>query len=213
MSAVESSLQGLVDAATHFYRLGWMMGTAGNLSHRHDAESFWITASGKSKGALTPADFLRVDLDGRVLELRSPGLKPSAETSLHQVLYRRFPAAGAIYHVHSVEANVASNFTGGTTLALPPLEMLKGFGIMEEAPDVRLDVFRNHADVPAIAEEIGGRYGAAEPRVPALLIRNHGITVWGPTPERARNHVELIEFIFRFMVAARSARVPQPADA
>jgi methylthioribulose-1-phosphate dehydratase len=44
-----------------FYQLGWMLGTAGNLSAKVDDHSFWITASGKSKGKLTEEDFVTVE--------------------------------------------------------------------------------------------------------------------------------------------------------
>ena len=56
----------LIAAASHFYQQGWMVGTAGNLSCRIPNGSFWITASGRSKGELQLGDFIRMHLDGRV---------------------------------------------------------------------------------------------------------------------------------------------------
>jgi methylthioribulose-1-phosphate dehydratase len=41
------------------------------------------------------------------------------------------------------------------------------------------------------------------PQVPALLIRDHGITVWAPSQAAARHYVELVEYIFRYLVSAR----------
>ena len=58
----------LIAAASHFYQLGWMVGTAGNLSARISDGSFWITASGRHKGQLNSGDFVRVALNGTVLE-------------------------------------------------------------------------------------------------------------------------------------------------
>ena len=63
----------LIDAARHFYSKDWMVGTAGNLSARLADGSFWITASGRSKGELTTNDFVRVALDGKVLESAGDG--------------------------------------------------------------------------------------------------------------------------------------------
>ncbi len=110
----------LVAAARRFYQLGWMLGTAGNLSAKVDDHSFWITASGKSKGKLTEQDFVRVELTGKVRELAHRDNRPSAETSIHQVIYCLFPQAQACYHVHSVEANLVSRFARGDKLSLPP---------------------------------------------------------------------------------------------
>lgn len=191
----------LIDAACHFYRKDWMVGTAGNLSARLADGSFWITASGRFKGELTANDFVCVALDGKVLESFADG-KPSAETAIHQTIYTLFPEAQACYHVHSIEANLVSHFTDADELPLPCLEMLKGLGVWEENPKVTIPVFENYLEVPRIATEISDRFRLTPPRIPALLIRDHGITVWATSPLAARNYIELVEYIFRYMVAA-----------
>ncbi len=196
----------LIATARHFYHQGWMVGTAGNLSVRLPDGSFWITASGRSKGELCKSDFVRISPKGKV-EQTSPGLKPSAETAIHQVIYNLFPEAMSCYHVHSVEANLVSRFVQGDSLPLPPLEMLKGLGVWEENPECSLPIFANHLQVAQIATEIEERFTKTPPEVPALLIRDHGITVWATSPETARNYIELIEYIFRYLVAAKCAGI------
>ncbi len=202
----------LVTAAGHFYQLGWMVGTAGNLSARMPDGSFWITASGRNKGQLNIDDFIRIAPDGTVLEQPSPDVRPSAETSIHQVIYSLFPNAQACYHVHSIEANLVSNFADGDALPLPPLEMLKGLGVWEENPKVAIPVFTNHLEVPRVASDIYERFQVELPSVNVLLIRNHGVTVWASSPENARNYVELAEYIFRYMVAARQVGIVELFD-
>ncbi|MEA5571176.1 methylthioribulose 1-phosphate dehydratase [Calothrix sp. UHCC 0171] len=205
----------LCQAASHFYKQGWMLGTAGNLSAKLNDGSFWITASGKSKGELKLEDFVRIYPDGAVFAV-TPELqlsaKPSAETSIHQVIYELFPEANACYHVHSVEANLVSNFVAGDELPLPPLEMLKGLGIWEENPNCMMPLFTNHAHVPQIAEDIRNYFHSQKSQhqstqVPALLIRNHGITVWANSPKTAFHYIEVAEYIFRYLVAARKAGI------
>ncbi|MEW6492456.1 MAG: methylthioribulose 1-phosphate dehydratase [Cyanobacteriota bacterium] len=200
----------LISIAGHFYQLGWMVGTAGNLSARMPDGSFWVTASGRHKGQLSLGDFIRISPDGTVIEQPAPDVRPSAETSIHQAIYSLFPEAQACYHVHSIEANLVSNFTTGDSLPLPPLEMLKGFGVWEENPKVVMPVFANHLEVPRIARDIDERFKAVPPSINALLIRNHGVTVWASSPEVARNSLELAEYIFRYMVAARNAGIEKP---
>jgi methylthioribulose-1-phosphate dehydratase len=192
----------LVSAARYFHQRGWMLGTAGNLSARLEDGSFWITASGKSKGELTENDFIRMLPDGQI-ETPVEALKPSAETAIHAAIYAIFPEVRACYHVHSIEANLVSNFTSAPMLQLPPLEMIKGFGIWAEHPDCAMPLFANHVDVPQIGQAIRDRFSQAPPQIPALLIRNHGVTVWGKSTEDARNKIELAEYIFRYMVQAR----------
>ncbi len=195
----------LIAAAQYFYNQGWMLGTAGNLSARLPDGSFWITASGKSKGNLKLDDFVQIRSNGH-LKI-SNNLKPSAETTIHQTLYNLFPDAQACYHVHSVEANLVARFVESDRLLLPPLEMLKGLGIWEENPCCTLTVFTNHLDVNQIAQEIDQHFQTNSPLIPALLIRDHGLTVWATSTEAARNFVELLEYIFRYMVIARQLQL------
>lgn len=202
----------LIAAAGHFYQLGWMVGTAGNLSARMPDGSFWITASGRQKGQLNIGDFIRIALDGTVLEQPSPDVRPSAETSIHQVIYSLFPQTQACYHVHSIEANLVSLFTDGDALSLPPLEMLKGLGMWEENPQVAIPVFANHLEVPRIASDIYERFKIAPPPVSVLLIRNHGVTVWASSPAAAHNYLEIAEYIFRYIVAARKVGLKEPFE-
>ncbi|MBU7582179.1 MAG: methylthioribulose 1-phosphate dehydratase [Nostoc sp. TH1S01] len=192
----------LIATARHFYQQGWMVGTAGNLSVLLGDRSFWITASGVSKGELSNSDFVRVYPDGRI-ETASPHLKPSAETDIHQLIYHLFPEAQACYHIHSIESNLVARFVVGDSLPLPPLEMLKGLGVWEENPRCTVPIFPNHLQVSQIVAEICDRFQINPPKIPALLIRNHGITVWASSPQTARNYIELIDYIFRYMVAAK----------
>ncbi|BAY11796.1 methylthioribulose 1-phosphate dehydratase [Calothrix sp. NIES-2098] len=193
----------LINTARSFYQQGWMVGTAGNLSIRQPDGSFWITASGRSKGELLPSDFVRVYPNGSIEE-SSTNLKPSAETAIHQILYTLFPKTQACYHIHSIESNLVSHFIKEDYLPLPPLEMLKGLGVYEENPYCVIPIFPNYLQVPRIAAEIQQRFTTTPPQIPALLIRDHGVTVWASSPTVARNYIELVEYIFRYMVAARS---------
>ncbi len=192
----------LIAAAKHFYDRGWMVGTAGNLSARLPDGSFWITASGRPKGQLTQADFIRMNLDGGIVEQQSPDSRPSAETSIHLAVYNCFPDAKACYHVHSIEANLVSRLVAGDAVPLPAIEMLKGLGVWEENPQVAIPLFPNYLEVPKIAKEICQFFANSSPSVPALLIRDHGITVWADSTAAAYNYVEIVEYIFRYTIAA-----------
>ena len=212
----------LAALARDLYGRGWMAGTAGNLSLRLGDGSFWITASGKPKGSLGVEDFLRVAPDGEVLARGRADDQPSAETCIHQALYALDPEAAACLHVHTVASNLVPRLAAGpagsragddgqggaTEIALPPLEMLKGFGIREERPQIGIAVFPNHLEVAAIAAAVAARFRAAPPRLPAFLIRDHGLTVWAGSAPAALRYLELLEFIFAFMIAARAAGLP-----
>jgi methylthioribulose-1-phosphate dehydratase len=188
--------------ARSFYDRGWMWGTAGNLSARLPDGSFWITASGCAKGELTPEQFVQLSLGGQLLTQPTPSAKPSAETSIHQAVYQLFPDAKACYHVHSVAANLVSRLTEADTIRLPGIEMIKGLGIWIENPTVDLALFPNHLHVPRIGIDMLERWQQHPPQIPASLIRDHGVTVWGASQTEARNRVEVMEFLFQYMLGA-----------
>jgi methylthioribulose-1-phosphate dehydratase len=196
----------LAEIARDFHARGWMHGTAGNLSAREDDNHFWITASGKPKGRLDEDDFLLVRVqDGAVIEKRVAADKPSAETAIHRVIYAQFPDARTCLHGHSVEAMLAASRAkkGAKSLRLPPIEMIKGFDIWQQNPKADLPLFENHLEVPRIAKDIEARFKQNVPAVTALLIRGHGVTVWGRGLQEAYNRFELLEFILSYLARGR----------
>lgn len=192
----------LVEIARDFHSRGWMAGTAGNLSARADDEHFWITASGLPKGRLEETDFLLVRIaDGTVAERSRAEQSPSAETGIHAAIYRLFPETGACLHGHSVAACIATARTPAKAkgLRLPPLEMIKGFDVWEHRPKTELPLFENHLDVARIARDVQARFKKAAPRISALLVRDHGPTVWGKSLQQAYNRFEVLDFLLTYL--------------
>jgi methylthioribulose-1-phosphate dehydratase len=210
--------QTLAQDAASFAARGWMLGTSGSVSARLGADplAMLITVSGKDKGNLGPADFLRVEDDGLVLEtLGDPkasseslfaGLpKPSGETLVHAAIYARFADAGAVYHVHSVSGTLCSQLARpGEPLRFRDLEMLKGIGRWEFGQDTLIPVVWNDPDIPGLSRLVGE---AARAEVPGVVVQGHGIYVWGPDPARARRHTEIFEFLFEYEIRRRMAGI------
>ena len=80
---------------------GWAPATGGNMSVRQDDTWCWLSESGRDKGSLTTEDFLQVEI---ATNQAPSGRKPSAETGLHTLVYRLFPEANVVLHVHTVNA-------------------------------------------------------------------------------------------------------------
>lgn len=195
----------LVEIARDFHARGWMAGTAGNLSARDDPEHFWITRSGVPKGRLDEQDFLLLRVaDSGMAEPARAGHAPSAETAIHGTIYRLFPRARACLHVHSVAGCVVSGRAGkeAKSVRLPAIEMLKGLDVWEAAPEIDLPLFENQLQVAEIARAVQTRFAATPPAVTALLVRDHGVTVWGDSLQQAYNRVEVLEFLLEYMARA-----------
>ncbi len=199
--ARDVAAQTMIRDARCFYEHGWLLGTSGNLSVRLADEAFLITASGRDKGRLTPEDFLACGLEAASEETQPEvGLRPSAETAIHRVIYRHLPDAGAVYHVHepySAFCSERDGYIGATIMA--GAEMIKGLGIWEDDPRVRIPIFENHADVGRIAAAIDEHlHDPHKRKVPGVNIRSHGIYAWGKDAFEAKRHVETFAYLFRY---------------
>lgn len=193
----------LTEVKTLFAARGWFPGTSGNLSVRiGDASSndytFAITASGKDKTINTPEDYLIVDAEGRPTE--DTHLKPSAETLIHCEIYRATDA-GAVFHIHSVYNNIVSElYAEQGHVPVQGVELIKAFNIWEEDASIQLPILPNYAHIPSIAELVAG---AIVPRVPGIVLRNHGIYAWGKNAFEAKKHLEAFEFLFEYVYRMR----------
>ncbi|KPB04015.1 methylthioribulose 1-phosphate dehydratase [Bacillus sp. CHD6a] len=181
----------------------WFFGTSGNLSIKVSGTplQFLVSSSGKDKRKITSEDFLLVDELGKAVE--NTDLKPSAETLLHLEVYRK-TKAGCSLHVHTIDNNVISELYGDHgEIRFKGQEIIKAFGIWEEDAEVRIPIIRNHADIPTLADEFAS---FIEGDVGAVLIRNHGITVWGRTAFEAKKYLEAWEFLFSYHLKLLSVK-------
>jgi len=181
----------LAEAGRFIHQRGWVPATSGNFSARLSDGSIAITASGRHKGDLRPADFLRVDGEGHPL---AEG-KPSAETPLHLALYRRDPAIGAVLHPHAPGATLISRLLDGH-LVLEGYELLKALeGIVTHETRVAIPIFPNDQDIPRLADRIGAHMDAHGTGF-GYILAGHGFYTWGTTVADALRHVEALEHLF-----------------
>jgi len=186
--------EALCAAAQECARRGWVPATAGNFSFRDAPGRIFISRSGLDKGAITPADLLEIDAECRVLAGEG---KPSAETALHGVIYRRFPEAGAVFHVHSVWNTLLSDrFAASGAVPLENYELLKALtGVETHDHRELVPILENSQEYASLAMELEaalGNYAGAH----GVLLRRHGLYTWGESVAGARRHLEALEFLF-----------------
>jgi methylthioribulose-1-phosphate dehydratase len=83
-------------------------------------------------------------------------------------------------------------------LEISGYEMLKGLaGVTTHEHRLRVDIFQNTQDIPALAREVERRLrDATNPLRHAFLIAGHGLYTWGNDLPEARRHIEVLEFLF-----------------
>jgi L-ribulose-5-phosphate 4-epimerase len=210
MMAVE--LRDLVCRANQaLQRTGLVLGTFGNVSGvDYDAGVCVIKPSGIPYEELTPAHMVAVSLDtGAVLD---SSFRPSSDTPTHLELYRAF-RCGGIVHTHSESATVlaqarlpircmgtthADYFCGDVPVTRPMRE-----------EEVR-DDYERHTGL-VIVETF--RTAELSPEVvTGVLVANHGPFVWADDPFSAIERAEVLEFLARMEITARTIapNAPRP---
>ncbi|MFB6465691.1 methylthioribulose 1-phosphate dehydratase [Cytobacillus sp. Hz8] len=193
MSVIEEKWSELADVKEELAARDWFFGTSGNLSIKTSdfPIQFLVTASGLDKRKRTKNDFLLVDEWGKPVQ--ETHLKPSAETLLHVEIYR-LTNAGCCLHVHTIENNVISELYGDMgVVGFKGQELIKAFGKWEEDAELEIPIIHNHADIPSLAKVFSQHI---HENAGAILIRNHGITVWGKDAFEAKKILEASEFLF-----------------
>lgn len=191
--SLQQEIDELCATARTCYARGWAPATSGNFSLRQ-ASRIFITPTGLDKGKLTPTDLLEIDFEGRAMS----GIgRPSAETSLHTIIYRDRPAAHAILHVHSIWNTLFSSRTAPRGyLPLEGYELLKGLsGVTTHEHIEKVPIIENSQNYDILAidlEEVLKAYTEAH----GVLLSRHGLYTWGESVAEARRHLEALEFLF-----------------
>ncbi len=186
-------IEELCATARACYARGWVPATSGNFSVRWGSR-IAITPTGLDKGVLVPQDLLEIDMNGSVLGGRG---RPSAETSLHTVIYRERAHVRAILHVHTIwNTLLSAKFENVGHVRLVGYELLKGLaGVATHDHTERVPIIANTQVYEDLADHLGvvlrdhsGAHG--------VLLSRHGLYTWGESVAEARRHLEALEFLF-----------------
>lgn len=195
-----------------FWHLGWVTGTGGGCSIR-DHDLVYIAPSGVQKELMKPSDLYVLSLAAQSASLskrqrvylRSPpsGLRPSQCTPLFLAAFTK-RGAGCCIHTHSQWAVLVtllleqSDEGGqkGLEFRINNIEQIKGFGrgyqktgSLGYHDTLVIPVIENTAheeDLTEFLEEAMDRY----PDTYAVLVRRHGVYVWGEDVHKAKTQCE-----------------------
>jgi methylthioribulose-1-phosphate dehydratase len=187
--------QSLCVAARECARRGWVPATSGNFSFQDlSSGRIFITASGLDKGAIAPADLLEIDLNCNVI---AGSGKPSAETSLHGVIYRDRLGVGAIFHVHSIWNTLLSDrYARAGAVPLENYELLKALsGVVTHEHRELVPILENRQEYAGLALELAAAL-RNYPSAHGVLLQRHVLYTWGESISGARRHLEALEFLF-----------------
>ncbi|KAJ8949055.1 hypothetical protein NQ318_016957 [Aromia moschata] len=188
-----------------FYDLGWVTGTGGGISIKHE-NKIYIAPSAVQKERIQPDDMFVQTIDGTDLEMPPlvKKLKKSQCTPLFMCAYT-MRNAGAVIHTHSKSAVMATLLFPGHEFKCTHLEMIKGIRNQATGTNFRYD---EELVVPIIEntpfeEDLKDRLAQTIEKYPhtcAVLVRRHGVYVWGDTWQQAKTMTECYDYLFDIVV-------------
>jgi L-fuculose-phosphate aldolase len=161
------------------YDREFVAGNDGNISARIGPNEIVATPTGVSKGFMTPAMLVKLDLDGKVLS--DGGIPPSSEVKMHLRVFRECPDVGGVVHTHPPIA------TAYASAGLPLEEAILPEGV----------IFLGN--VPCADFALPGTEEVPDSVAPfcegynAVLLGNHGALTWGANLMEAFFRAETLE--------------------
>lgn len=200
--------QTIVELCRQLYGMGWVSGTGGGISIRRDGRVY-MAPSGVQKERLAPEDLFVLDEAGNVVEEPArPGSKVSACAPLFFNAFR-LRDAGAVLHSHSVNAMLATLIFDGA-FRVTHLEMMKGIRGVGFHDELVVPIIENTAHECDLAGSMADAM-RAHPEAQAVLVRRHGVYVWGRDWAEAKTQAECYDYLFEAAVRMRQLGIDPSA--
>ena len=175
-----------------FYDKGWASGTGGGISIK-EGNVIYMVPSGVQKERLSPEDLFTLDGEGSVVEEPGRGLKLSQCAPLFMHAYQ-IRNAGAVLHSHSVNA-VTATLLFDKKFKIKNMEMQKGIEGYGAFDTLEVPIIDNTAYECDLADSLGQAI-KDNPKSHAVLVRRHGVYVWGKDWKQAKTHAECYDYLF-----------------
>lgn len=190
---LQEERQKIVEYGQKLIKTNLTKGTGGNLSIFNRKENLVaITPSGVDYFKTKPEDIVILDLHGNLVD---GDKKPSSETEMHLIFYRRRTDIDAIIHTHTVFATTLSCLN----IPLPPVHYLVALAGL----DVRCAKYATYG-TKALAENA---FKAMADRY-AVLLANHGLLAGSKDLFNAFNITEEIEYCSELYYRTKSMGEP-----
>lgn len=201
-----------------FYECGWVTGTGGSISIRY-GNRIYMTPSGVQKERIQPDEVFLMDISGKVLSFppqkvanKVPKLTDCSPLFFHAYRLRN---AGAVIHSHDITCVLASAlFPDSSEYRISRQEMIKGIAGHGYLDELVIPIIENTPKESELADSLSFAI-KQYPKSSAVLVRDHGIYVWGESWEAAKKHSECLHYLFNVSIQMYNVgihRVPQAPE-
>ncbi|KAE8703264.1 putative bifunctional methylthioribulose-1-phosphate dehydratase/enolase-phosphatase E1 [Hibiscus syriacus] len=206
--AVKEARSLISELCRQFYSLGWVSGTGGSITLKvHDSsipkpqQLILMSPSGVQKERMEPEDMYVLSGDGTIISSPSPKPYPhklpkcSDCAPLFMKAYH-MRNAGAVIHSHGIESCLATMIDPHSKeFRITHMEMIKGIQGHGYYDELVIPIIENTAYENELTDSLTKAI-EAYPKATAVLVRNHGIYVWGDSWISAKTQAECYHYLF-----------------
>lgn len=200
MSTVEEAKELICDLCRNLYDQGHVSGTGGGISIRVD-DQIVMAPSGVQKERMKPSDMFLVGMNGEVIEAPKalpPPAKPPKLSECAPLFLSAYELrnAGAVIHSHSINAFLATLLRPeASEFTVTQIEMIKGISGHGFYSNCVIPIIENTARECELTDRL--REAIVDyPESNAVLVRRHGVYVWGNDWIHAKTQSECYEYLF-----------------
>ncbi len=183
-----------------------MSGTGGGISIKAGDGSIVMAPSGVQKERMDRHDMFVLDSEGDVTHTpaaKPPPNKPPKLSECAPLFMSAYELrnAGAVLHGHSMNAMLAS-LMFEDEFQITHVEMIKGIAGHGFYDTLKVPIIENTARECELTDRLREAM-AKYPRSYAVLVKRHGVYVWGDTWIQAKTQFESYEYLFETAVKMR----------
>jgi methylthioribulose 1-phosphate dehydratase/enolase-phosphatase E1 len=202
----------MIELCKQFWNLGWVTGTGGSISIKH-GNRYYMSPSGVQKERMKTSDMFVLDREGVILsEPKQHFDRPKLTLSQCSPLFLtafNLRGAGAAIHTHSMDAALLTMMVPGNEVRISHQEMIKGVGGHQYHDTLVIPIIENTPQEIDLAASLAEAI-KAYPKSNAVLVRRHGVYVWGASWIKAKAQCESFDFLFKWAVGM--LQMGQPLD-
>ena len=190
----------ICELGRRFYDRGWVSGTGGGIALRLGDRTL-MAPSGVQKELMRPEMMFELDANGDIA--RYPDDKALQVSQCRPLFLAAMELrhAGAVIHAHSKAALMAT-LCFGDRVTLSKLEMMKGLRGIGYDDTHEVPIIENTAQECDLKDSLVVAMRAF-PRTHAVLVRRHGMYVWGQDWREAKRHAECYDYLLDIAVEMR----------
>ncbi|KAJ0267158.1 bifunctional methylthioribulose-1-phosphate dehydratase/enolase-phosphatase E1 [Hirschfeldia incana] len=198
----------VTELCRHFYTQGWVSGTGGSITMKvHDAsipkpdQLIVMSPSGVQKERMQPEDMYILSPNGSIISAPSPKPypnKPPKCTDCAPLFMKAYEMrnAGAVIHSHGMESCLVTMLNPqAKEFRITHMEMIKGIQGHGYYDELVVPIIENTAYENELTDSLTKAI-EAYPKATAVLVRNHGVYIWGDSWIRAKTQAECYHYLF-----------------